>query len=232
MRLPILLLAAAVLVGCDVGRPGSPALAGVTPVPAGVGATAAPEAPATPQPSVTTFDPIAIAGEGKQVEEFTIPEGSAAVANITHDGESNFIVNTVDNTGDQVDGLVNEIGAYSGTVFIEPSDDQPVAFEIDADGAWTIDVVPIADAPAWDPSTTLEATGDAVYRVEPASAGLETLQLTYEGDSNFIVRAYSDGTFDDIANEIGDFAGEVLLPDGTFLLEVIARGGTWTATPS
>jgi hypothetical protein len=160
--------------------------------------------------------------------------GVAAIAEVIHNGESNFIVNTIDASGDQVDGLVNEIGDYKGTVFIEPSeDDPPVALEIDADGAWSVTIKHVTDAMAWDPSTTLEGTGDSVYQVVPPSAGLVTLELTYDGDSNFIVRTYS-GTYDTvdaIANEIGHVTGEVLLPSDTFLLEVTAHGGTWTATP-
>ena len=55
----------------------------------------------------------------------------------------------------------------------------------------------------------------------------------WRGSASLIVRTYSGNynTFDDIANEIGDFAGEVLLPDGTFLIAITANGGTWTATP-
>ena len=204
-------------------------------------ATVAPEPVPTPthirsrEPSVASFAPLGMNGKGKKVEEFTIPEGSVAIAEITHDGESNFIVNTIDASGNQVDGLVNEIGDYNGTVLIDPSDDDdhPVAFEVDADGAWTITVKPVAEAKVWDPSTTLEGSGDSVYQVVPPSAGLATLELTHDGGSNFIFRTYSgdNGTLDDIANEIGDFTGEVLLPDGTFLLEITAHEGTWSATP-
>jgi len=57
------------------------------------------------------------------------------------------------------------------------------------------------------------------------------LELTYDGEDNFIVESYSGLGLDVLANEIGEFTGEVLLPDGTFLLEVTANGGTWTATP-
>ena len=165
----------------------------------------------------------------------TTPVGVATILEITHKRKSNFIANTIDASGDQVDGLVNEIGDYEGTVFIAPSEENPpVALEIDADGAWTITVKHVSDAMTWDRSTTLEGTGDSVYRVVPPSAGLVTLELTYDGESNFIVRTYS-GTYDgldDIANEIGDFTGEVLLPQDTFLLEITANEGTWTATPS
>jgi hypothetical protein len=235
---PLLLVAAVVLVGCGGGTTGTTVQPGAaTAGPTATRSAGAPEATETSQPSqpiFSYFEPITLSGEGKKVEELAIPLGVAAIAEIIHNGESNFVVNTIDASGDQVDGLVNEIGDYKGTVFIEPSeDDPPVALEIDADGAWTVTIKHVTDAMAWDSSTALEGTGDSVYQVEPPSAGLVTLELTYHGESNFIVRTYS-GTYDgldDIANEIGDFMGEVLLPDGTFLLEITANEGTWTATP-
>ena len=175
-------------------------------------ATVAPEpVPTTtpmrsPEPSVASFADIRLNGKGKKVEEFTIPEGSAAIAEITHEGESNFIVHTLDASGDSIDRLVNEIGDYSGTVLLEPPDDQqPVAFEIDADGAWTITVKPVALAKAWDLSTTLTGTGDSVHRLVPPSAGPVTLELTYNGERNFIVQSYSDDGSEGLANEIGEF---------------------------
>ena len=107
----------------------------------------------------------------------------------------------------------------------------PVAFEIDADGRWTITVKPIAEARPWDASTKLTGKGDDVVHVTPPSSGLVTLALTYRGESNFIVHGYSLDGVESLANEIGNFTGEVLLPDGTQLIEVIARDGVWSATP-
>ena len=72
-----------------------------------------------------------------------------------------------------------------------------------------------------------------------------TITLTYKGDDNFIVHSYTEDDFEGLANEIGnfsgevlllsneigDFSGEVLLPDGSILLEVDADKGTWTLKP-
>ena len=91
-------------------------------------------------------------------------------------------------------------------------------------------VRPVAEAKAWDLSTTLTGTGDSVHRLVSLSAGPVTLELTYNGNRNFIVQSYSDDGSEGLANEIGEFTGEVLLPGGTFLLEVTAGDGTWTAT--
>jgi hypothetical protein len=122
------------------------------------------------------------------------------------------------------EGDVEELKPGEGVV-------HSVAFEVDAEAAWTIVVKPIEQARAWNPTTVLNGTGDDVLRVSPPSAGLVTLQLTHSGRSNFAVQSYSlDGDSDLLANEIGKFKGEVLLPDQTALLTVEADGA-WTGTP-
>ncbi len=127
---------------------------------------------------------------------------------------------------------MNEIGDYKGTVLFDAeTGEHSVAFEIDADGPWAATIKPVTEAPPWDPATPLKGTGDNVYLLDPPSSGLVTLDLIYKGDSNFIVHAYTADGLEGIANEIGNFTGQVLLTDGTLLLEVLAHGGTWSMEP-
>jgi hypothetical protein len=230
---PILAIAAGILVialaGCSNAAPpaGANAPAVTSPGPIEVAAT-----PTAETATTTAFDDIVLKGKGKKVAKIAIPEDAAAIAVLTHKGESNFIVDSIGADGETLDGLVNEIGNYSGTVLFDAAaDEHTVAFKIDADGAWTITVKSISGAPVWNPATTLKGKGDSVYRVSPASAGLVTLDLTFKGDANFIVDAYAADGSEGLANEIGKFTGQVLLPDGTFLLVVEANGGAWTVTP-
>ena len=197
------------------------------------------------EPAAAAFQPISLKGKGKKVAKFTIPEGTAAIADVTHKGDENFIVHSIDASGETIDGLVNVIGNYSGTVLFDTNtDDHSVAFAIDADGAWTITIKPVISAKRWDPMTPLAGTGDNVYLIVPPSSGLVTITLTYKGDDSFIVHSDTEDAFEGIANEIGnfsgevllaneigDFSGEVLLPDGSILLEVDADRGTWTLKP-
>jgi hypothetical protein len=124
---------------------------------------------------------------------------------------------------------VNVIGNYSGTVlFDEPG--HSVAFEVEADGPWTISIKPLASARVWNPAGGLSGRGDDVVRLSPASEGLVTLSLTHDGESNFAVTSYGADDRNLLVNEIGVFAGEVALPAGTLLLQVEADG-SWTGTP-
>jgi hypothetical protein len=177
----------------------------------------------------TGFAPINLSGTGAKVAKFEIPETAAAIATINHRGSSNFAVTSLDASGGTNELLVNEIGNYAGTVLFDVVD-HSVAFEIEADGSWRIDIKPISAARAWDPSERLIGKGADVVLVSPPSSGLVTLDLTHEGESNFAVTSYTADSHDLLVNEIGQFSGQVLLPDGTLLLQVEADG-SWSGTP-
>lgn len=184
-----------------------------------------------PTPAPVTFETITIKGKGNKVAKFKIPEEAVGIATITHSGSRNFIVSTVDASGDETDLLVNEIGKYKGTVlFDESAGAHSVAFKIEASGSWTVVIKPLLSATNWDGVDTLKGSGDAVRELVPPSDGFVTLAMTYKGDGNFIVSAYSPDGIELLVNEIDSFKGEVLLPDGTFLLEVSADG-PWSANP-
>lgn len=229
-----LVVVLAMLVGaCSDGRgatdtpavtTGRPTTAVATPRPAPV-----PTERPTPEPTLPTFDPIALLGKGSKVAKFLIPEGIPAIGVVAYAGSSNFAVWTVAADGSETSLLVNTIGKYKGTVLFDFDGEHAVAFKIEASGSWTIAIKPVSSAPIWDPSVALKGTGDAVLLLRPAPSGLTTIDFAYKGDSNFAVWSYSPSGVDLLANEIGPWSGQSLLPDGTVLLAVTAEG-SWTAT--
>ena len=228
MKRATVALLACLVAGCGASSTAagpSSTRAGATPP--GLAATTEPTAATGP-----TFKEISLSGRGKKVVKFSIPEDAAAIATITHKGSANFIVHTLDSGGADIDFLVNEIGSYAGTVLLDPSGGHPVAFKVDADSTWTIKVRPITAAPTWNPSSALKGKGDAVYLISPQPTGLTIIKLTYKGESNFIVHAWSEAGRESLANEIGTFSGETNLPEGSLVLEVLAAGGTWTVSTS
>jgi hypothetical protein len=192
----------------------------------------------TPRPTaeptetpLTQFSPIDLSGTGNAVPRFSIPEDAAAIATISHRGSANFAVWSVGADGAEHDLLVNTIGNYNGTVlFDEQTGIHSVAFRIDADGSWTITIKPIAQAFHWDQAASATGTGDDVVLVDPPTSGLTTVNITHNGSANFAVWAYGSSGTDLLVNEIGNYAGESLLGDGTFLIE-IAADGSWSITP-
>ena len=148
----------------------------------------------------------------------------------THDGESNFIVHTIEHRGRTGEYLVNEIGPYHGTVLYNDYDTKGTSgLEIKADGSWTATFLPLSKARCWC-SATIRGAGDQVLKLSP-TRGLRTIRAAHNGKSNFIVHAYTRiGSYGDLLfNEIGRYRGKALLPVGTRLVTVHADGA-WTLT--
>jgi hypothetical protein len=70
----------------------------------------------------------------------------------------------------------------------------------------------------------LTGKGDDVVAVIPSIIGLTTAQIVHRGHENFIVHSYSPGGVDGLVNEIGNYSGQVRLPEGTVLMTFQADG--------
>lgn len=147
------------------------------------------------------------------------------VAHITGRGRGNFAV--ISYVGSDYDDLlVNEIGAYDGTVYVAPGVD---TLKITSSGQWQIDISFLDAATQWDGTAPLEGEGDAVVVVTGASFSATTIDN--RSNSNFAVIAYSEfGDYLDLlVNEIGNYHGEVLLPsDDPIVLSIHDVDGTWS----
>lgn len=191
----------------------------------------APSVPSTGEPESAqplAFEPITGKGKGDKIVRFEIPEDAAAIADIKASGKGNFAIWSLDENGDKLDLLVNEIGAYKGTVlFDEQEGEHSVAFEVTASGSWTIRIEPVSEARIWRTGKALTGKGDDVVLISPPIAGLAATDVKHSGSSNFAVWVYSDEGTDLLVNDIGRYSGQVLLPDGAFLLAVSADG-KWT----
>jgi len=192
--------------------PGAPA-----PQPAPAPAPA-PEPVPEPEP-VTTFEAIVIEGRGDDIIDIPVVMDVPVVATFTHGGSSNFAVISFDGSGGRLSLLVNEIGAYRGTVPLNFAE-TPSELEISADGAWTVTISDVRDQPVYDGAAS--GSGDQVLLVT-AEAG--RLAATHDGQSNFVVLAWGDRRTLMI-NEIGTYTGTVRLPDAIAL--EIGADGNWT----
>ena len=99
-----------------------------------------------PEPT-PAFAAIELSGTGDGVPRFEIPADVPAIAEESHTGSANFAIVTLAESGEQNDLLVNTIGNYTGTVLFDEQEGQhSVAFEVTADGPWTITIRPVSDA--------------------------------------------------------------------------------------
>lgn len=165
-------------------------------------------------------------GYGATVVSLDLPDDYLHTVAFTHTGESNFAVWSVDEDGESIDLLVNEIGDYQGARPLD-FDVEPVALDIEADGTWQAIVQVLQRAPLWPEQTS--GTGATVLVADPAETrGLTVVRLTHDGQSNVVLWAYTDdGEWDLLVNEIGEYSGEQRLPSGTVVLEIDADGD-WT----
>ncbi len=170
------------------------------------------------------FSTVKKSGRGDSVVK--LPAGvGAALVSAKHTGSSNFAIETLDDSNQEQDLLVNTIGKYSGTTLLADTDQPPKSLRITADGSWTLKLSPVSHAPAMTASTS--GRGDAVLIYKGAAADFA---ITNKGSSNFAVQAYSDGTStgsDLLVNEIGNYKGTVPVSDGPLII-FIQSDGRWT----
>lgn len=184
-----------------------------------------PEPTAESTPAATPVAPILkTSGRGDKVVKLS-PQDAPTYAKITGKGSGNFAI--ISYAGSEYsDLLVNDIGSYSGTVYIEAGVNR---LKVTSNGSWTIEVRPITSAKHWNGTTALTGKGDGVVILTDGAFGTTTIKN--KGKSNFAVIAYStDGEYLELlVNDIGSYNGEVLLPVADpMVLSIHCVGGTWS----
>jgi hypothetical protein len=174
------------------------------------------------------FEPIELSGKGDKVARVSLPADVGAVAEISNSGKGYFGVQTLGSDGESADLLVNTVGKYKGSVLIDQRGAQIVALEISSDGKWKVTIVPVLSAESWDTTNAKSGKGDQVLLLGAPVEGFATVQITGKGKDYFGVHAYTaEGDSDLLVNEIAPYEGEVIVPEGTALLEIRAGAG-WT----
>jgi hypothetical protein len=120
------------------------------------------------------------------------------VATFTHEGQRNFIVWA--HAGTDRDLLVNTIGGYQGQRSLTGT--VPVTLDIQADGAWTVRMEPIA----LGGSAPFGGNGDTVSALfDPPATG--PWEISHNGSRNFIVHQYCRSGSSLLQNAIGPVQG-------------------------
>jgi len=220
-----LAMVAILAVGCSTEAP---------PVEAEVAATAEtpqetpePEPEPEPEPTVQerlevfgTFDTVTFSGSADDV--VTLPRAAGAIVAATYTGSSNFAIWTLGVENEELELLVNTIGAYEGeTAYF---DDAAASLKIAAEGPWTITVMPLNTATPMTDSNT--GTGDAVLLYDTDAA---LWSFTHSGESNFVVRRLVPGELELLVNTIGAYEGSVPVTPGAGVVTINADGN-WTFT--
>lgn len=198
-------------------------LLALTPTPTPRPPTATPVLPTATLAPTSTPQPISLSGRGQTATNPVTPLASLSVITLTHNGQANFIVHAV--SGSQDISLVNAIGPYRGQRPLIGN--QPVVFDIRADGAWTIRIDPIQ----FGGSPAFQGTGDAVSPLfTPPSNG--PWEISHNGQANFIVHLYCRDGEATVQNAIGPVQGSRLLRFGQApCFWEVRADGAWSLKP-
>ncbi|WP_345436826.1 hypothetical protein [Microbacterium gilvum] len=181
-----------------------------------------------------SFTPLSVSGTGDSVVK--LPSGArSGLLTAQHDGQSYFVLETLDAAGEVADQPLYVKGGYEGTVPFGafPEYDDGNRLHIIADGAWTVTIAPMSTAPGLP--RAVEATiGSRVFLYGGASA---TLDVRFSGlyeDDLFIV--YQEAQNGDVPSayvyqEAWDYNGRTPLAPGPSIVYVLADpDGNWELT--
>jgi len=185
--------------------------------------------------SVTTQSaPLNFTGHGPRVSPlFTLSSG-LAIFHMEHTGSANFIILLLDDHGNWVNLLVNEIGSFDGAKAVGIGITGTYSLDIQADGDWVVTIEQPHPASAPTVPQTYSDMGKQVSPLFTLTSGLTTFHMEHTGSSNFIVLLLDDyGNWVNLlVNKIGDFSGGKAIgidAPGIHLLDIQADG-TWEIT--
>jgi hypothetical protein len=173
--------------------------------------------------TLSTFDFAEQTVSGKGDDVVAIPTSQPCVMDVTNKGSSNFVVKTLDSSGDQLDLLVNTIGAYDGTITDYQHSDGASSLEVKSSGSWSITFRPLSSIePAKNGGTY---SGDGVVLIDEGS--ISKVHFTNTGDGNFVVRAVGLNNGKLLVNEIGPYDGTVAWSEPQAFF-IVTSDGDWT----
>lgn len=181
--------------------------------------------PATLAPTAKpTASPVVIRGTGQTATDAITLPAPISIGAFTHSGSRNFVVQVVRGTNQSL--LINTIGSYSGTRPLTGSD--PLRLQIEADGAWTVTITPIACCAT---SGAFSGHGDATSNQFNSASGA-TWDFANDGQRNFVVQLHCQGGDQLVQNRIGPFQGSAIInmPSGPCYWEV-QSDGNWSLKP-
>jgi len=184
-----------------------------------------------PSPTAIVINPINISGTGQQASSKFQLEKGLSIFKMTNNGSSNFSIWLMDDEGNRVELLVNEIGDFEGSKAVSISKNGEYVLDISSSGTWniTIEQPRKQSAPA---TNSFEGITQKATELFYSKKGLKTVKMTHDGKRNFAVWLLDSmgDRVELLVNEIGSFDGSkaVRIPtDGIYLFD-IAADGNWT----
>ena len=93
-----------------------------------------------PRQAATQSTPLTLSGTGQKVSGMFYLENGLKRFQMKHDGSSNFAVWLMDNQGNKIELLANEIGNFNGSKAVGITESGTYLLDIQADGNWKISI--------------------------------------------------------------------------------------------
>lgn len=178
-----------------------------------------------------TTQPINLSGSGQQASSKFLLTSGLSIFKMSHNGSDNFSIMLLDESGKQIELLVNEIGSYNGSKAFGIKTESTYVLDVKASGKWS--VIIDQPRPATAPETkTFSGSTQQATQLFFLTKGLKTFRMKHSGDGNFapILLDKEGNPVELLANEIGYFNGPKalgILKDGNYVIDVRANGN-WT----
>jgi hypothetical protein len=196
-----------------------------------VGASTAAPVPSSTAPSTAPPPPREVPAEthsGKGNGEFAVTWPADQLGFFTFDCPKCTSNVMIDTDGGEF-GLVNAIGAYKGTSWLNTYPDEPTTkVTVRANAAWTATIADRRSLPVAEPGKQASGKGDAVLQIPE---GVTTLAFTAKTRGNVGLWVMSPKVRDLLVNEIGDLTRTVRVV-GPALVRVEGYETSWTITAS
>lgn len=173
------------------------------------------------------FEPESYEGSGDDVITVDVSQGEPFLLYVSGNQESShFAVTGFDDNDNQTELFVNTTEPYEGTT-LDYGD--TTVLEIDAPGAWEVELKAIQDTEVADAPGTIEGSGDDVFIVDGSP---ETVKIEgNEEASHFSVHAYEMplGRGDLLVNTTDPYDGRSRISSEVELMAITAVGD-WEVT--
>lgn len=174
-------------------------------------------------------EPILLSGVGQQAsQKFTLEKG-LAIFRMTHSGQHNFAIELLNDSGQHIDLLVNEIGSFDGARAVGIESKGIYLLDISADGQWSVRIEQPRPSVAQSIPQTFTGKGQQVSEMFRLNKGLAIFKMTHDGSHNFAITLLDrNGKYIELlVNEIGNFDGSKAVrieKDEIYLLDITADG--------
>ncbi|SER88041.1 polysaccharide deacetylase family protein [Natrinema salaciae] len=171
----------------------------------------------------------AVEGSGSSESQTVALDDGVLVANVSHDGSTIAVdVSDVDGSG-RSENLLTTSGNATGES-IMAVESGTYGLEVDADGAWSIDLSQPAVRAADLTDLPVQASGTGSAFVGPLwTVGDARVVATHDGDGQFIVDGYgADGSREILAHRTGEFDNSRSYKAGGVVWLNVEADGDWT----